>query len=151
MINRPCEKEARTLAPCRASTRTLTVDAAVALPADGRVVSVRGPLELGHGWTTLVGCGPFDPLTQKPLPRMPCCNHVGREMLVGQKTGKAITIEGIACAGDESRVCCDLPVSGQTVVVTGKLLRDEEALGAKPTVKLGGDVKVCAADPPPTR
>ncbi len=148
-VHRACEKVARTIEPCAAGRKGLTVDAAAALPADGRVVSIEGPLGLGYGSTTLAACSERDPLTDKPLPVTECCNHVRRRIVVGEDKGKRIALEKLGCSGDESRVCCDLVVRGQTVVVTGKLVPDEDAFPQQSRSMLAGDVKLCAPASPP--
>ena len=147
-IHRACERVARTIAACPAGANGLTVDVASALPADGRVVSVQGPLRLGDGSTTLMGCSVRDPVTDKPLPVAACCNNVTSQILIGEANGKVIALEKSRCFGDESRLCCDLVARGQPVVVTGKLLPEDHQYPGQQQLKLGGDVKVCALPAP---
>jgi len=138
-VHRTCERGARPIPDCSSGTQGITAEAA-AQAAEGTIVSVRGPLRAGPGFTTKVGCSEVDPETQKPRPVQACCNHVNRRIVVGD--GKGILLGGIGCLGDESRVCCDVPVRGQTVIATGKLRSNPDALGIEPKHQLD-DVKIC--------
>jgi hypothetical protein len=150
-IHRPCETVARTITACPVGTKGLSPESVAKLPGDGRVVSVQGPLRTGMGSMTLKGCSELDPVTRKPLPVKACCNFVGREIVVGEGASKGIVLDGIGCGGDESRVCCEVVVGGQTVVATGELVRDEDhSAGSQPAVRvrLAGEVKLCSLGKP---
>ena len=150
LIRRSCERVARSIPACPAGTNGLSVEAAASLPADGRIVSVQGPLQLGDSWTTLVGCSESDPVTGKPREVAACCNTVTRTIVVGEGRAKGVRLDGLRCIGDESRVCCDLVASGQMVVATGKLVADQDRFfNRTPPFKLGGDVKLCSLGPSP--
>lgn len=41
--------------------------------------------------------------------------------MVVRGDGESLTLEGLKCSGDLSRVCCNVPALGQPVVVTGTL------------------------------
>ncbi|HEX7506650.1 MAG TPA: hypothetical protein VF550_07745, partial [Polyangia bacterium] len=52
---------------------------------------------------------------------------IGRASLVLGDGDPPLSLrDGYNCAGDESRLCCDLPAFGQTVVATGTLGRNNE-------------------------
>src|SRR6185503_17097911 len=118
-IHRTCERVARGIAVCPPERRGITAEAAIAATKEGETVSVEGPLRTSGGRTTLKGCSEIDPKTEKPLPVQACCNGVSRKIVVGD--GKGILLSVVGCFGDESRLCCDLPVHDQTVVITGRL------------------------------
>ena len=150
LVRRSCERVARSIPACPAGTKGLSVEAATSLTADGRSVSVQGPLRLGGGRTTLVGCSEQDPVTGKPRDVAACCNTVTRTIIVGEGSEKGIGLDRVGCVGDESRVCCDLVVNGQLVVATGKLLPDDRTISLKPSFKLGGDIELCSLGTPPS-
>ena len=43
-------------------------------------------------------------------------------MVIGG-TADVLRLEKLDCAGDDSRLCCDLPALGQPVIATGVLAR----------------------------
>jgi hypothetical protein len=55
---------------------------------------------------------------------------------------------GIGCFGDESRLCCDVAVHGQTVIATGKLLRREPDPFEGPQTHRLEDAKICSVPNP---
>jgi hypothetical protein len=74
------------------------------------VLAIRGPLILSGGGTT------------KALCVNGCCNQVSLDAFVGSMPD-AIGLDGHSCAGDDSRLCCDLSAFGQTVVASGTLTK----------------------------
>jgi len=58
-------------------------------------------------------------------PAVSCCNWREAPALIGGPDG-ALAIEGLGCAGDESRVCCNTPAYGQNVIASGVLVREPE-------------------------
>jgi hypothetical protein len=83
-----------------------------------KVVRVRGPLVAGSRMQTLVGCN-------APRGKRACCNHSQGSVLLGGGP-RGLPLKGLGCSGDESAACCNAPAYGQEVVVTGRLVHDEE-------------------------
>lgn len=88
---------------------------------EGRV-AVRGPLNRGDGYCTLLGCGDR------------CCNDCAGSLALGteaalrdkdyartRRTTLRLSGPELGCAGDESLVCCKRDVRGQDVVAEGTL------------------------------
>ena len=151
LIRHACRRVARNIPPCPAGITALTVQEVQALPGDGRMVSVRGPLNYGQFATTAMAC--LVNRLPKREPRV-CCNHTWGQILIGEGPSDelAIFLRGVGCSGDESRLCCDLVVRGQQVVVTGELHENHDAFGKPSRYSLGEGAKVCelggvSADP----
>ena len=138
-IHRTCERVARAIPACPPGAQGISAEAA-AQAAEGATVSVEGALRTGMSSTTRKGCSEVDPETQKPRPVQACCNRNSAPIVVGG--GAGILLGGIGCLGDESRLCCDVAVRGQTVIATGKLRRNQDVIGAAPTHRLD-DAKIC--------
>jgi hypothetical protein len=104
--------------PCM-QTRSWSEIAASGESLVGQVVSVRGPLTVSTTrMSTLLGCEYIG--TPPSNPPGLCCNHVGGAIVLGAGPD-AIPVGGMGCGGDESRLCCNAPAYGQSVVVTGRL------------------------------
>ncbi len=60
---------------------------------------------------------------------------------------RGIKLDDVRCIGDESRVCCDLPAFGASVIAVGKLVRAGwlERYGIEWSLK---DVRLCTEDTP---
>ena len=82
----------------------------------GKVVSLRGPLGVKGGLQTMKMC----PTAEGERGRA-CCNSSSSSVIVGALPD-AVMGAG-SCGGDESAQCCDLPAFGQTVIMTGRLVR----------------------------
>lgn len=88
---------------------------------DGQTIAVRGPLNVGDGACTELGCSPGG-----------CCNRCGTSLQLGpdergpgsgeRRAATSLQLFGTAaCRGDESLVCCDVDAHGQDVVARGVL------------------------------
>lgn len=51
----------------------------------------------------------------------PCCNSCEAYIVMSSRERGRAVLEGFTCRGDDSAVCCDLPL-GEPVRVTGKSL-----------------------------
>lgn len=154
-INRPCELVAQAIPACPAGTKGITAAEAAALPADGRIISVQGNLFLADIRPVTLNrltCVENDPRTGKPLPVVACCHGKVLSAFVDDQnvTENAIPIDGPSCAGDESRVCCDIPVpvAGQTVVATGKWLPAKNAFHRRASAMLASGTELCRLGSP---
>ena len=79
----------------------------------GTRISVRGALAVGR---PIRGCASHD-----------CCQSIGERGIVVGVTDLdadgALSLAGLSCKGDDSRLCCSAPAYGQQVRVEGKLAR----------------------------
>jgi hypothetical protein len=99
-----------------------------ALAQRGQLVSVTGNFVVGPGGMTMAGCSRWRPgQTGSDPPNAPrlCCNG-GWAPLGLVSEGFALGLEGMECKGDESRLCCSAPATGQAIVATGMLEWEEE-------------------------
>jgi len=56
-----------------------------------------------------------------PCPSGACCHTLEMQIvLVGEPTG-SLPLRGLICSGDDSLLCCNVPVDGQAVVARGRL------------------------------
>jgi len=124
-INRPCSRDWANPPRCEG---TLTAAPWEMLARDaaarrGQIVRVTGTLVAGPAAMTLIGCsrwGPDHPGVDPPNAPELCCNQTWAPLgLVSD--GLALRLEDLACAGDESRLCCSAPATGQAIVATGRL------------------------------
>jgi hypothetical protein len=92
----------------------------------GKPIDVRGPLQLG--WILrgpgMRSAGGTDGTAREVrcAPGM-CCRSDPRPVVVGGGQ-EELRLDTFACAGDDSRRCCNAPAFGQTVIASGVLARD---------------------------
>lgn len=105
---------------------TLAHDAAA---QRGQIVSVMGNFVVGPGSMTLMGCSRWAPgETEPPDAPQACCNGSWAPLgLVSE--GFALRLEDLECQGDDSRLCCSAPATGQAIVATGRLEWDGRGEG----------------------
>jgi hypothetical protein len=127
-IHRPsCDTQPARLPACpkaRAAVPWSTLERSLppgSVSFESRVVTVRGHLTAGIGIeSTQIGCrGPCT--TPAPCPAY-CCNTTSSRVLLTDGT-VALALSGFRCGGDDSRLCCNAPAYGQSVVATGELSR----------------------------
>jgi hypothetical protein len=73
--------------------------------------SIAGRLQFGETEYTLVGCAPSW--------RQHCCNQSSKEAILVVEDGSEFVLPKVGCFGDESRLCCNVPVKEERVVATG--------------------------------
>ena len=119
-IRQVCPEPVRKVPRCaraeQARTAREVLEAASSLA--GQIVRVRGGLAVGEygpraGWSLV------DTICD---PAVGCCRRLSAPVVVGDDD-HALTVDRMRCTGDESRICCNAPAYGQTVVVTGRLRR----------------------------
>ena len=157
-IQRNCSREARPLRNCSSAQPSLSVAEVVGL-AEGFQdlrVTVRGALVLSPVmWSGLasIACGPFSPgKSGTPEPNLGkgggydtfCCPSHGDAPISVTNGADNLYIDGSFCSGDPSRSCCNIPVFGQQVQVTGILHYRESAVGVPEGLSLA-EADICQA------
>lgn len=107
---RGCEAPVKPLKPCASGMKVVELYDLPLLRStkSESLVHVRGRLGLGPGSNNLPDCGEQ------------CCDGFG--VSVALRGAEVLELEGLGCGGDQSALCCDLPVYGQTVVASGQLI-----------------------------
>ena len=138
-IQRPCYEPVRKLPPCegKVNARSAAEILSSASSLAGQIVSARGPLGVGELTPSRRGGGLIscDRTTA-------CCDGVSASVVLGADNG-TLAVGDLRCSGDESRVCCNAPAYGQTVVATGRLSRDRDATGPGTSGWRLLDVRLC--------
>ena len=117
----------RKLPPCEGDNdpwRPVADILARAKSLSGGIVRVRGALGVG---AVVPGPSVGGMNVDRPScdPAVSCCGHLWARVLVGGADG-ALAIESMSCSGDESRVCCNAPAYGQSVIASGVLVREQQ-------------------------
>lgn len=130
LINKGCTQKAVELPPCSADATGeswSTLNAKIVALRD-KTVAVRERLVVG-------------PLSSFSASHPLGYSQADRAVVLGEGDNplRFWSDSAFSCAGDESRLCCNTPAFGQTVIATGVLKEDEGAFG------LWGlkDAKVC--------
>jgi hypothetical protein len=146
-IHEPCPPAVSKLPACAGDVDTKPVTEILASTATfaSRVVSVRGVLGVGKV-APFRDFGLMFPLA-KCSPETACCKAVEAPIVIGvglkaSAGQQTLGLRGLSCSGDESRMCCDAPAFGQTVVATGRLERVPPEAGPPNTWQLA-DVALC--------
>ena len=119
LIHRACKhQKLEPLRPCEVgqTARPWADFVAGAIDFDGKDVEVSGRLEFQSGFfSTAVQCG-----------KGVCCNSYQKGVVLdGEPNG--LVLENFGCAGDESRLCCNVLATGQAVIVRGTLVNTRPA------------------------
>jgi hypothetical protein len=148
LVHRACDQSAEALPVCAAgaSGEPWSKVEGDRSKLAGKVVSVRGPLVMTtrQGGRGTRPAPPDGSMMARRSPCKPgeCCRaDPTRLEIAGGRDG--LLLLSYECPGDDSRVCCRYPVTGQTVVATGKLTfhytgrwaLDEASLCAPPQVR----------------
>jgi hypothetical protein len=126
-VQQPCRDPVKKLPACEGDNdpgRPVAEILAKTKTLSGGVVRVRGALGVGALVPAVYSSG-MDWERPKCDPDVACCRSLWTPVLVGGADG-ALSIEGMWCGGDESRVCCNAPAYGQTVIASGVLSREPQ-------------------------
>jgi hypothetical protein len=152
-VHRNCARDATPLPACSALSPLTTLKELFVFSRayEGRIVHVLGQLVLA-GLPAGEACGwlPAELRTQSgskvkeiDYDSTPCCEQSGTAVAVTDGHNY-VAIDGLTCSGDASRLCCDAPVLGQSVTVTGRLVFREWVQGSGPMWTLA-DAALCEA------
>jgi len=137
-IHRPCEA-IKPLQPCPAEMKTSVVPVPIAFPEDEGndvILSVAGRLFQDQTIeSTAKACSSA---TAEQL----CCNRTSQEAHLAGEPGIGFKLPKLGCFGDESRLCCNIIVTGQRVVATGIATIEGQGAGQRAFFK--GSVTLCA-------
>jgi hypothetical protein len=141
-IHQPCTVVAAQLPRCTDGSEAKDWSEVDASKLGGQPVSVRGPL---------VGSRRID---ESDRARIPAGITLPSEACGGPVTAYApivigaphqeLALESLGCRGDDSRLCCNVPAYGQTVVATGRLVDEQGLLGRYEL----HDAKLCVEEKP---
>lgn len=137
LIHRPCERISP-LPLCPRDMRITSLPGSNTSPEDNSemVFSVAGRLlEDRHIESTAVACS-------SASGEQPCCNHTSKEAILAGENEFSIRLPNVGCFGDESRLCCNVIVTGQRVVATGLAKFDGQGGGQR--AFFTGSVELCA-------
>jgi hypothetical protein len=150
-VNRNCGRTARALPACADRVSSLNVEELLALSRgfEGLIVAVRGELVLAgiSSPSVAVTCCPCRAGTIEPDTSKGggdgnfCCLEADAAITITDGR-EAVVLDGHRCAGDTSRVCCGLPVLGQRVTATGRLVFREQVRSVGPMWTLA-DATLC--------
>jgi hypothetical protein len=106
----------------------------------GQLVSVAGNFVVGPVGRRMAACGRGLFWVDPPNAPTLCCNGAWAPLgLVSD--GFALQLEHMECEGDESRLCCTAPATGQTIIASGTLDWDDDIT---PPGWLLRDPKLCS-------
>ena len=144
-IERPCTRDwvtppPRCEGPLGAAPWASLAPSAAAVR--GQLVSVTGNFVVGPRATRMAACGRGLFVVDPPNAPTLCCN--GNWAPLGLVSdGFALQLEHMKCEGDESRLCCTAPATGQPIVATGTLDWDDNLT---PPGWLLRDPKLCSPE-----
>jgi hypothetical protein len=142
-IHQPCEHVPARLPRCPDGYEAKDWSQIEPWKLDGQTVTVRGPLVASRRLQS----GGFAAILGIPVPSGPCGAQVAQAPIVIGGLYQELAIESLWCRGDESRLCCDAPAQGQTVIATGRLV-DREGLRGRYELH---DAKLCVEGQGPSR
>jgi hypothetical protein len=119
--------------------KTSIVSVPLAFPEDdGREVTLRVAGRLFQDQeieSTVVAC---TSATAEAL----CCNRTSLQVHLAAEPGVAYRLPNLGCFGDESRLCCNIIVTGQKVVATG--VASLKTQGTERRAIFKGSIALCA-------
>jgi hypothetical protein len=145
-IHQPCEHVPAQLPRCPDGYEAKDWSQTEPWKLDGQAVTVRGPLVASRRIRRR-GLAAVAAIYGITLPSGPCgAQHAEAPIVIGGLY-QELAIESLWCRGDDSRLCCNAPAYGQTVIATGRLVDREGLLGRYEL----HDAKLCVEGQRPDR